>query len=190
MVTRPQSRAHPEFSCCGLNCALCPMWHISEKSHCTGCGGEGRPSCPVLRCAKEHGGVEFCFQCPEFPCRRLEEMALYDSFLPHRNMLRDLEQAKSDGLEAYLLQLKEREGILRLLLERFNSGRKKTLFCTAVNLLSLERLREVWPQIWANRTWPLEERSAAAAGGLKLFAAAEGISLKLQRRPKEGKDTP
>ena len=190
MVTRPRSRAHPEFACCGLNCALCPMRHISEERHCTGCGGEGRPSCRVLRCAKEHGGVEFCFQCPEFPCEHLRETACYDSFLPHRNVLRDLEQARDAGLEAYLAQLGEREKILRSLLDGYNDGRKKTLFCTAASLLSLAGLGEAWQQIEAKGPSfsPGKERAALAAGILQQSAAAEGISLKLRRKPKEGKD--
>lgn len=46
---KEQTRAEPRFSLCGLNCGLCPMYHISETEHCTGCGGAGRPSCAVQR---------------------------------------------------------------------------------------------------------------------------------------------
>ena len=38
---KEQTRAEPRFSLCGLNCGLCPMYHISETEHCTGCGGAG-----------------------------------------------------------------------------------------------------------------------------------------------------
>ena len=42
---KEQTRAEPRFSLCGLNCGLCPMYHISETEHCTGCGGR-RPRTP------------------------------------------------------------------------------------------------------------------------------------------------
>ena len=32
---KEQTRAEPRFSLCGLNCGLCPMYHISETEHCT-----------------------------------------------------------------------------------------------------------------------------------------------------------
>lgn len=70
---KEQTRAEPRFSLCGLNWRLCPMYHISETEHCTGCGGAGRPSCAVQRCAREHGGVEYCFQCAEYPWRPLHQ---------------------------------------------------------------------------------------------------------------------
>ena len=90
---KEQTRAEPRFSLCGLNCGLCPMYHISETEHCTGCGGAGRPSCAVQRCAREHGGVEYCFQCAEYPCARYTRAEPYDSFVPHRNVQRDFARA-------------------------------------------------------------------------------------------------
>ena len=99
-MKREYRRSEPLFSQCGLNCGLCPMYHIREESHCPGCGGPGRPSCPILRCAGEHGGVEFCSLCPDWPCQRyVQEQA--DSFIPHRNARRDLETVKRVGLEHY-----------------------------------------------------------------------------------------
>lgn len=109
-MKREYRRSEPLFSQCGLNCGLCPMYHIREESHCPGCGGPGRPSCPILRCAGEHGGVEFCSLCPDWPCQRyVQEQA--DSFIPHRNARRDLETVKRVGLEHYRETLgKKREG--------------------------------------------------------------------------------
>ena len=94
---KEQTRAEPRFSLCGLNCGLCPMYHISETEHCTGCGGAGRPSCAVQRCAREHGGVEYCFQCTEYPCARYTRAEPYDSFVPHRNVQRDFARAAPDA---------------------------------------------------------------------------------------------
>ena len=105
---KEQTRAEPRFSLCGLNCGLCPMYHISETEHCTGCGGAGRPSCAVQRCAREHGGVEYCFQCTEYPCARYTRAEPYDSFVPHRNVQRDFARAARDGLDAYRAMLEEK----------------------------------------------------------------------------------
>ena len=102
---KEQTRAEPRFSLCGLNCGLCPMYHISETEHCTGCGGAGRPSCAVQRCAREHGGVEYCFQCTEYPCARYTRAEPYDSFVPHRNVQRDFARAARDGLDDRLAGL-------------------------------------------------------------------------------------
>ena len=139
---KEQTRAEPRFSLCGLNCGLCPMYHISETEHCTGCGGAGRPSCAVQRCAREHGGVEYCFQCTEYPCARYTRAEPYDSFVPHRNVQRDFARAARDGLDAYRAMLEEKEALLRFLLREYNDGRRKSLFCTAVNLLELADVRE------------------------------------------------
>ncbi len=128
---KEQTRAEPRFSLCGLNCGLCPMYHISETEHCTGCGGAGRPSCAVQRCAREHGGVEYCFQCAEYPCARYTRAEPYDSFVPHRNVQRDFARAARDGLDAYRAMLEEKEALLRFLLREYNDGRRKSLFCTA-----------------------------------------------------------
>ena len=155
---KEQTRAEPRFSLCGLNCGLCPMYHISETEHCTGCGGAGRPSCAVQRCAREHGGVEYCFQCTEYPCARYTRAEPYDSFVPHRNVQRDFARAARDGLDAYRAMLEEKEALLRFLLREYNDGRRKSLFCTAVNLLELADVRET--------------------------AAANGICLKLNRKKK------
>ena len=102
---KEQTRAEPRFSLCGLNCGLCPMYHISETEHCTGCGGAGRPSCAVQRCAREHGGVEYCFQCTEYPCARYTRAEPYDSFVPHRNVPLDSDAVFSRAGRAALTEL-------------------------------------------------------------------------------------
>ena len=38
---------------------------------CPGCrAGGGWPDCPMRRCAKEKG-IEFCYECSDFPCEEL-----------------------------------------------------------------------------------------------------------------------
>lgn len=181
-------REHPAFSLCGLNCALCPIHHM-EKG-CPGCGGgEGHQGCAIIRCSKEHGGVEHCYQCPEFPCGRYQEATAFDSFLSHQNMVADQERAKAMGLDAYLTELGAREEILRTLLRDFNDGRRKTLFCQAAGLLPLPELEAALAatKAQAKGTDGLKERAVIAVQALEGAAKVCGISLKLRRKPKEKK---
>lgn len=179
------SRPHPRhLALCGLNCPLCPM-HIG--GWCPGCGGgAGNQSCRIARCSREHGGVEYCYQCGDYPCARLAEAMEFDSFLSHRNMLRDLDRARSLGPAACRAELEERAAILGRLLERYNDGRRKTLFCTAAALLDLEDLRRALAEIEGQDTPERteKERAALAAGCLEALAAARGVELKLRKKPK------
>ncbi|MDF2615995.1 MAG: hypothetical protein K0Q47_650 [Sedimentibacter sp.] len=47
------------------------------------------------------------------------------------------------GIEKYLEILNEKIKIFQFLMENFNDGRRKNFFCTAVNLLEVEDLREI-----------------------------------------------
>ena len=134
------SRNNPYPSLCGLNCKLCSM---NISGHCGGCGF-GNQSCPIARCSLEHGKPEYCFQCSEYPCDRYAHIDEYDSFITHMNQKADLEKMQKIGEEAYNAEQVEKRNILDRLLTEYNDGRKKTLFCLAVNLLPLEDLRTVF----------------------------------------------
>ena len=89
-------RNDPLFSMCGLNCGLCSM---RLGGHCPGCGHGNKP-CKIARCGMEHG-VEYCFQCPEYPCGLYDHVDEYDSFMTHLHQKADLMKAKEIGIEAY-----------------------------------------------------------------------------------------
>lgn len=177
------NRQNQLFSLCGLNCGLCPMF---LNKYCPGCGGgEGNQSCKIARCSMEHDGVEYCFQCSEYPCSKYEHIDDFDSFMTHRSRRSDMERARQFGIEAYNAEQLEKIKILDILLSGFNDGRKKTLFCVAVTLLDLQELQEVLRQI-ENRsdleTLTLKEKSAFAAGLLQAAAAKNNIELKLRKK--------
>ena len=76
------TRAETRFSMCGLNCALCSM-QLGE--YCPGCGGgAGNQSCAIAKCSLEHGGIQFCWECPEYPCPRYEGFDDGDSRAPDK----------------------------------------------------------------------------------------------------------
>lgn len=181
------TRTETHFSLCGLNCALCSM-HLG--GFCPGCGGgAGNQSCAIAKCSLEHGGVSFCWACPEYPCSRYEGFDDGDSFVPHRSRRQDIALAMETGLEAYLACLEEKRAILDQLLAEYNDGRRKTMFHTAVYLLPLEDLRSVMaaldnqPELGERA---IKERALAAAGLLQGAADRRNISLKLKKKPKEG----
>ena len=174
-------RQNKLFSLCGLNCGLCPMY---LNKNCLGCGEENH-SCKIARCSMEHNGIEYCFQCNEYPCEKYEKIDKFDSFISHRNQKSDLEKVRQIGIEAYNAEQEEKVEILGVLLAGYNDGRKKTLFCVAVNLLKIHELREVLRKI-ENRsdleTLTLKEKSTFAAWLLKAAAEKNNIDLKLRKK--------
>ena len=126
------------FSLCGLNCGLCPM---NLNKYCPGCcGGEGNQSCSLARCSLQHGKVEYCFQCENYPCPKYEHIDEFDSFITHQHQKLDIQKFIEQGAEAYSFVQQNKRILLNHLLNSYNDGRKKTLFCVAVNLLELEDL--------------------------------------------------
>jgi len=139
------NRQNKLFSLCGLNCGLCPMF---LNQYCPGCGGgKGNQSCKIARCSMEHDSVQYCFQCSEYPCEKYDHIDDFDSFITHRNRKSDMEKAKRLGIDAYNAEQAEKANILGIFLSQYNDGRKKTLFCVAVNLLELQELQTVLKEI-------------------------------------------
>jgi hypothetical protein len=138
-------RGYPLFSLCGLNCGLCPM-HLGD--YCPGCGGgAGNQPCAIARCSLRHGGIEYCYLCDEYPCEKYDGIDAFDSFITHRNQLKDIEKVKKIGIDSYQSELAEKIEILRYLLANYNDGRRKNFYCIAVNLLELQDVKSVMEQI-------------------------------------------
>lgn len=177
------NRSNQLFSLCGLNCGLCPMF---LNKYCPGCGGgEGNQSCKIARCSMDHDGVEYCFQCSEYPCPKYEHIDDFDSFITHRNQKSDMEKARQFGIDAYNAEQTEKAEILEILLSNYNDGRKKTLFCVAVNLLDLQELQEILRQIENKANldaMTLKEKGAFAAGLLQEAAAKRNRDLRLHKK--------
>lgn len=174
-------RKNQLFSLCGLNCGLCPMF---LGNHCGGCG-KGNQSCKIARCSLEHGKVEYCFACENYPCERYQHIDEYDSFITHRHRITDLDRAQRIGIEKYNLEQQEKMQILSRLLADYNDGRRKTFFCVAVNLLDLSDLQEVITELQSDEelaSLPIKERSARAAGMIQKIADKRNIKLKLIRK--------
>lgn len=108
---------------CGLDCANCDLFRpngnreawaraaartgkTAEESACEGCRkGDGcvfyRGRCETLACARERG-LDFCSDCADFPCARLQPMADGAAFFPHNYKVYNLSVIKARGPEALL----------------------------------------------------------------------------------------
>lgn len=117
-------RKNQLLSLCGLNCGLCTML---LGNHCGGCG-KGNQSCKIAKCSLEHGKIEYCFECENYPCERYQHIDDYDSFITHRHRRTDLGKAQRIGIEQYNLEQQEKMQVLSHLLTYYNDGRRKTFF--------------------------------------------------------------
>lgn len=172
------TRKNQLFSLCGLNCGLCTM---RLGGHCGGCGN-GNQSCKIARCSVEHGGVEYCCECSRYPCEKYEKIDEYDSFITHRNRTADMEKLQTIGADRYHAEQEKKVQLLGYLLSSCNDGRRKTLFCLAVNLLELSEVQAVVDQLVASDLSAVKERAVYAATLLQEIADKKGISLKLNRK--------
>lgn len=184
-----KQRDYPLFSACGLNCGLCPRYHTNGESKCPGCAGldflTKHPSCGVLSCSQRHG-IEYCFQCDESLCQKYDGADSYDSFITHKNQIKDLHKAKKIGMDAYKSELNEKIEILEDLLENYNDGRRKSFYCIAINLLELEDIKFVLKQI-TDEIKPTDTKNKKAATAVRLFktiSEIRGISLQLRKKSK------
>ncbi len=169
------------FSLCGLNCGLCPMF---LRGGCGGCFTDSPcyPGCPIAPCSVDHGNVEYCFECEEYPCRRYDGIDLHDSLISHRNQKKDLEKAERIGIAAYREEQLTKKKILDRFLKEYDDGGNDVFFCLAVNMLEVEDLEAVLKQaeeMHLTRTGA--ERSTAQVKKL-LYACAEKRDIPLSLR--------
>ena len=88
-------------------------------------------------------------------------------------------------MEVYNTEQMEKARILDVLISNYNDGRKKTLFCLAVNLLELQELQAVLREVACRsdmETLTLKEKSAFVASLLQDAASHREIDLKLHKK--------
>ena len=155
-------------------------------NYCPGCGGgAGNQGCSIARCSLNHQGIEYCFQCTEYPCEKYDGIDRFDSFVTHRKQLKDMEKAQKLGIEKYHVELVEKNKILRYLLENYNDGKRKSFFGIAVNLLDLQDIRDIMKQIDVQTSasnLTLKEKAAIAVTLFQNIAQEKELILKLNKK--------
>ena len=112
---------------CGQYCGICPVYIASTTSdirkkeklakkyskelgkklsadniHCWGCRADNKncwgKGCQIRKCAQEKG-IEFCYQCSEFPCPELEKY--YEKYPEPQQNLRRISKI---GIDAFIAE--------------------------------------------------------------------------------------
>ena len=166
---------------------MCPRYQTAAASKCPGCSGENflakHPQCGVLSCSQRKE-IEYCYQCADFPCKKYDGADQADSFITHLNQFKDLDKAKSLGIDAYQAELAEKISLLENLLASYDDGRRKGFLCLAVNLLALADLKKIAEQLElkARPEQPVQARAATAVRLFQEMAEQRDIVLKLRKK--------
>jgi hypothetical protein len=104
---------------CGMNCGVC-LAYLAQKNdlkkkgfnrtYCPGCRPRGK-NCAFMKkaCAKlGEGLVRFCYECADYPCRRLKGLDKRYRTKYHMSMIENLDFIKAKGMEAFLEKEKAR----------------------------------------------------------------------------------
>jgi hypothetical protein len=98
---------------CGMNCRLCISYQAMKndlnkqgfhKKYCLGCIPRGE-NCTHLGDQCEllgKGSVRFCFECKDFPCKRLKTLDKRYRTKYHMSMIENLKYIQENGTEMFL----------------------------------------------------------------------------------------
>jgi hypothetical protein len=180
---------YPEIGICGLVCKLCPSYHSSGKSRCSGCKSEYRmkAGCPFITCAIKKKGVEFCWQCEdsETCCKWSQHRKTgktVDSFKCYQTLENDIAFIQDNGIDEFKKVQEHRELLLKKMLTGFNEGRSKSYYCIAASVMEIGELENALSQAEKeSETSDLIERAKILHGILDEIAGRKMYFLKLRK---------
>lgn len=100
---------------CGMNCGLCSSYLTLKyglkkkgimRSECPGCRPRGK-NCAFLKKSCEYlakGTYAYCFECDNYPCKRLKSLDKRYSSFYHMSMVENLDYIKKNGINKFLVQ--------------------------------------------------------------------------------------
>jgi hypothetical protein len=137
-----------EVGVCGLSCRLCPLYHSKSESRCSGCKSVSRIAvgCTFIRCAMKKG-IEFCWDCEESSAcekwgKHKAASRSADSFVCYQKLEENIRFVKENGVQEFEKEQIARENLLKEMLNEFNEGRSKTLYCIAATVFEVEELKD------------------------------------------------
>jgi len=98
---------------CGMNCSLCIAYQFKQndlnkngfhRKYCPACIPRGENcthmgnKCKLLG----EGKVRFCFECSEYPCKRLKALDKRYRSKYHLSMIENLNYIKKNGIDSFL----------------------------------------------------------------------------------------
>ncbi|MFH1382394.1 MAG: DUF3795 domain-containing protein [Chloroflexota bacterium] len=97
---------------CGMNCGVCKRYLATVRGlaggkgmpACTGCRPQNRKCALIIRGCRLLSGkkINFCFECPDFPCARLERLNHRYTTRYHTDLVENLLAIKELGLNRWL----------------------------------------------------------------------------------------
>ena len=94
---------------CGMNCGIC-LANLRDKNQCLGCRNitgykaKSCQNCIIANCDKlARTESNFCFDCNDYPCKRLKQLDKRYRTKYNMSMLENLETIQKFGLEEFLL---------------------------------------------------------------------------------------
>jgi len=185
-------KKYPSLGCCGLDCGMCPAYYTDGPSRCPGCGGEDffekHPSCSYITCCVKKRDLEVCAQCEQYPCAKFEGASNGpDVKTTAKNVLQNQQFIQEYGIAKFMEQQELRIKMLQDMLEHYNDGRSKTLYCLAATLLSVDGLKKALTEAdQAIETDIVNEdnlkgRAKVLKGILTRQAGEEGEILKMRK---------
>jgi hypothetical protein len=91
------------------------MAYLREKNTCSGCVDidpylkSYRRRCTIRNCETIKSNQSgFCYECDDFPCKRLKQLDKRYSTKYHMSMLKNLEMIKNEGIDALLTREEEK----------------------------------------------------------------------------------
>jgi hypothetical protein len=144
---------------------------------------EKHPACSIITCCVKKNGFETCAACPQFPCERIRQWDMADSFVTHKKSLENLRQIKDRGIVEFVKQQQERIIILNKLLKEYDDGKSKSFFCLATALMEVDELKEAVFQVKGIRdiSKDLKQRAKQAKSIIEQRAKLKGIELNYRR---------
>lgn len=88
-----------EHAPCGIYCKRCPGVRVYNCKGCREQKGKIKdfPICETYKCVTERG-INFCYECDDFPCEKLQPIVNFEIFMPHNSKVYNLLMIKKLGL--------------------------------------------------------------------------------------------
>ena len=104
---------------CGMNCGVCIAYlgmkndlnrHGFKRTYCQGCLPRGKNCLHMGDCCEKLGKglVRFCYECTDFPCKRLKSLDKRYRTKYHLSMIENLKAIKEKGIDDLLKQEAEK----------------------------------------------------------------------------------
>jgi hypothetical protein len=182
----------PIIGACGLDCGLCPRYYTEGDSRCPGCCGPDfflkHPSCKFTTCCVKQKELENCALCADFPgCLKVDKLLEWagklDSVISYQPIPANFAFIREHGIEEFVQRERQKQELLRNLIDNYNDGRSRSFYCTACQLLPLEKLKETVTQTGAgiNENADAKENTKLMRDAISKLAGILQIDLRLRK---------